>query len=182
MSQTAYKPALIQLDPAVMTVDELRATAGMRTAHHLLAQAFRRRGMNDEQVTTLLACALNLPLVSPDLLCIDPKVSKLIPLDMQERYRVVPLHFVHDDQGTTLYAAMQPETAAAIAHFLTRVLGISVVPVAASMASIMMSIDIAAGIRPAPDRDAPHACDLDLDTPVSVYDTISVPLAKGISH
>lgn len=181
MSQAAYKPDRIQLDPAVMTVDELRATAGMLSAHHLLAQAFRRRGMNDEQVTTLLACALNLPLIAPDLLCIDPKVSNLIPLDMQERYRVAPVHFVNDEQGTTLYAAMQPETAAAIAHFLTRVLGISVVPVAASMRSIMTAIDIAAGIRPAPDGDAPRACDLDLDTPVSVYDVLVSPV-KGTSH
>lgn len=159
----------LAIEAGFLTPDEARrlSLADMKAA--AVIETFAERGVTEDQIAMLLACALQLPYVAVDRLRIADDVVARIPLDVQLRYEVVPVRVDSDLGSETLYVAMRPERSAAVSTFLTNLLKVPVVPVAASAASIRRYHDFVTG-----KKDAPSSFlgldEVDLDLPASPFE------------
>lgn len=159
----------LAVEAGFLTPDEARRLGTTSLKAAAVVEAFSAKGLTDDQIAMLLACALQLPFVPVDRTRISEDTLARIPLDVQLRYEVVPVRIDHDSLGDTLYAAMRPERSAAVSRFLTAMLGVTVVPVAASGAAIQRFNDIRNGKRDEPSRLQLPA-DIDLDLPASPFE------------
>lgn len=159
----------IAIEAGFITPDEARRLGTTELKATAVVEAFAAKGLSDDQIAMLLACALQLPFVAIDRTQIPEETLTRIPLDVQHRYGVVPVRIDHGPLGETLYVAMRPERSAAVSKFLTSLLMVTVVPVAASGAAIQRFHDIRTGKRDVPSRLESPA-EIDLDMPASPFE------------
>jgi hypothetical protein len=159
----------IAVEAGLFSADEAEsALAPLQTISHTFA-GLRQKGLTEDQIAFLVACALQLPYVPLERMRIEADAARRIPLDLQVRYRVIPLRFDGEPGNELLYAAMLPERAAAIAIFLTNRLGIPVVPVIASEGSIRRHLDALLRKRERNDSTEEISVnEVDLDTPATL--------------
>lgn len=159
----------LAIEAGFITPDEARRLGTSHLKAAAAVEAFASKGLSDEQIAMLLACALQLPFVPIDRTRIPEDTLAHVPLDVQLRYEVVPVRVDHGPLGETLYVAMRPERSAAVSKFLTAMLKVAVVPVAASGAAIARFHEIQSGKRDIPSRLASPS-EIDLDMPASPFE------------
>lgn len=169
--------ARLAVEAGFLRPDDARAfdRTGIKAAK--LIEEFLARGITDDQIALLLACALALPFAPVDRVTVDTDVLDIIPEDIQLRYHVLPLR----ETPEAVYVAMMPERSAAISKFLTVLLGRPVLPVAASAAAIERARAIHAGRRQRP-TNAMAVDSVDLDLPVSAYEIFPNLVGSGRVH
>lgn len=179
----ARELARLAVEAGWLNVQSLRVAATEAKGSGLsLVDVFTAAGINEYQVTYLLACALQLSFALPDRLIISPEVQASIPLPNQTLFHAVPLKSQSDAMGEMLYVAMLPEAAGTLAPDLTKRFGINVIPVAAPSSSITAAIDIAKGIRLPTIADLALADTLDFDLPANPAYAFELPtMVKSVA-
>jgi hypothetical protein len=167
----------LAVEAGFLQADDARALNQTDYKAAKLIEEFLARGITDDQIALLLACALALPFAPVDRVVVDPEVIGCIPEDVQLRYHVLPLR----ETPSALYVAMMPERSAAISKFLTTLLRRPVLPVAASAAAIERARAIHAGRRQRP-TNAMSVDAVDLDMPVSAYEIFPSMVGSGRVH
>lgn len=148
-----------------------------RGAEHIIAQsaatnrdvgrALADAGLDEEQLAFLGACRLGLSFVSLDHVLVTPEALAAFPDAQRRANGCFPLHLTADDRPLTLYMAMAPDDAQAVAERLSHALGLTVIPVVASAGGIARAIRRHAGHgRPLASKGIPAEW-LDLDSPAT---------------
>lgn len=172
----ARELAKLAVEAGWLNVKSLRAAAVEANGTGLsLVEVFVSAGINEYQVTYLLACALQLSFALPDRLLISPAVQQSLPLASQQLYHAVPLRAQSDAMGGMLYVAMLPEAAGQLAPDLTKRLGINIIPVAAPSSSIAAAIEIAQGRRAPAVAELAVADEIDFDYPANPTYAFELP-------
>jgi hypothetical protein len=158
MAEAALEAGWVSLEQLQMAVPEARRT------NKPFALLLRELGLDEEQITFLQACALDIPYARVDRLQVSAAARRALPLELQKRYRAAALRVNSSAQGSTVFVAMLPEAASELAAHLTELTGKVILPVGASSHAIKVLLDrVAAG--EADDPYAPSAEHYDFDSP-----------------
>lgn len=159
---TDKKMAEAALEARWVTMEQLQAVipAGRREGKPF-SLMLREMGLDEEQITFLQACALELPYARVDKMRVSHEAHKALPRDLQKRYRVAALRIAADD---SVYVAMLPEAAAELSRYVKEATGAKIRPVAASAGAIQTLLRRFENGE-AGDDFAPAAEHYDFDTP-----------------
>ena len=153
------------LDAGWITMDELQVIVPQARAKKIpFAKALLDRGLDSDRITYLQACSEGLPFARPDQMRIAPSVLLVIAVPIQKKYRVIPLLVRSVAGQQSVYVAMIPEVAASLSQHLSKLIGMNVVPVAATSDSIARALELSAG-RGFQNPSLPNASEFDFDRP-----------------
>jgi type IV pilus assembly protein PilB len=136
--------------------------------------------VEDDDITALLSRKYGVPSINLDFYEIDPAVIKLIPIDVAQKYMVVPLSRV----GTTLTVASTDPTNVFALDDIKFMTGFNIEPVVASETSLMEALEKYYGtphsieLKKVFDQiaqvDKENSIDLDLETSLEEEEEVSL--------
>ncbi len=134
----------VLLEERLLTEGVLRAVRRLakRERMSIVVVLLEEEHVSEDQLLSVLSRRLKLPVVTPGNLLIEEEVLRLIPYDLAERYRVLPLGLHLDQPGGTgvLRVAMADPLDREARDDLQRLTGHSIDPVISPASALAMAI------------------------------------------
>jgi type IV pilus assembly protein PilB len=161
----------------LISLQQLRqAQEEQRKSGTNLGNALARLGyISDEKITSFLSAQYRVPAINLDEYDLDPDVVKLVPKEICQKHRIVPL----SRSGTALVVAMADPTNLTSMDDVKFLTGLTVEPVVASETSILGAIERSFETRTSYDDVLSEFADEEVDFAVDEDDVNVLELEKA---
>jgi type IV pilus assembly protein PilB len=161
----------------LISLQQLRqAQEEQRKSGTNLGNALAKLGyISDERITSFLSAQYRVPAINLDEYALDPEVVKLVPKEICQKHRIVPL----SRSGTALVVAMADPTNLTAMDDVKFLTGLTVEPVVASETSILAAVEASFETRASYDDVLSEFADEEVDFEVDEDDVNVLELEKA---